>query len=72
MTDRAQDVAIVNRRQGDAFLINNPRVAAVRLTQPNGEVTEEVIQEGTAPYAFYAPFLPAEYVFLDADGNEVK
>ena len=72
MTDRAEDAATVNRRQGDAFLINDPRVAAVRMTQPNGEITEEVIPKGTIPYAFHAPFLPTEYAIPDADGNEVK
>ena len=72
MTDRAQDVATVNWKQGDAFLINNPRVAAVRMTQPNGEITGEVIPEGMIPYAFHAPFLPTEYAVPDADGSEVR
>ena len=67
MTDRAQDAAIVNWKQGYAFLINNPRVAAVRMTQPNGGITE-----GTIPCAFCPPFLPTESAFPGADGNEVK
>jgi len=72
MLDRAGDVAIVNWNQGYAFLINNPAITTVRMTLQNGEVAEEVIQQGTTPYAFYVPFIPSEYVFLDAEEKEVQ
>lgn len=71
MTGVCPDVAIVNWNRGYAFLINNPNVAAVKMTFENGETTEEVIQDGGIPYAFYVPSIPTEYVFLDAEGREV-
>lgn len=70
--DRAKDVAVVNWNRGYAFLINNPEVAAVRMTLPNGEVMEETVPEETIPYPFCVSFLPTEYVFLDAEGKEVR
>ena len=72
MTDICPDVAIVNWNGGYAFLVNNPEVAAVRLTLENGEVSEEVIPGDRIPYAFCVPSIPAEYVFIDAEGNEVQ
>ena len=72
MMDRAGDTAILNWNRGYAFLINNPDVAAVQITLQSGEVIEEVIQEGTLPYTFYVSSIPSEYVFLDAEGNEVQ
>ena len=69
MTDRCEDVAIVNWHEGYAFLINNPTVATVHMTLQNGEVTEESVRE--IPYAFYIPSALSEYTFLDAEGNEV-
>ena len=72
MMDRADNVAIVNWNQGYAFLINNPEIAAVQMTLPNGDMVEEVIQKGTIPYTFYVPFIPSEYVFIDVEGNEVQ
>ena len=70
MTDRCDDVAIVNWHQGYAFLINNPKVATVHVTLQNGGVAEEDVPE--IPYAFYIPSVPSEYAFLDAEGNEVQ
>ena len=70
MTDRCADVAVVNWHQGFAFLINNSKVATVQVTLQNGEVNEEAVRE--IPYAFYVTTVPAEYIFLDADGNEVQ
>lgn len=72
MTDRCSDVAVVNWHQGYAFLINNPMVSTVRIALQNGEIVEEVIQKDTTPHAFYVPFVPSDYVFLDAKGNEVQ
>ena len=70
MADRCTDTAVVNWNQGYAFLINNPEVAAVQITLQNGGVTEEAVRE--IPYAFYVSSFPSEYVFLDAQGNEVR
>lgn len=70
MTDICADVAVVNWHQGYAFLVNNPKVETVQITLQNGEVNEEVVQE--IPYTFYVRSVPSEYIFLDAEGNEVQ
>lgn len=72
MTDACSDVAVVNWNRGYAFLINNPNVATVKITLENGEVTEEIIQRDDIPCEFYTSYIPAEYTFLDAQGNEVR
>ncbi len=72
LTDRCSDVAVVNWNQGYAFLINNPKVAAVKITMQNGETVEETIKETMIPYAFYVQDHLSEYIFLDSEGNEVK
>ena len=70
MTDRCTNVAVVNWHQGYAFLINSPKVTTVQVTLQNGEMIEEVVRE--IPYTFYVPSVPSEYIFLDAEGNEVQ
>ena len=72
MSDNCPDVAIVNWGEGYAFLVNNPDVAAVRMTLENGEVSEETVGADKIPYAFYVSSALSEYVFLDADGNEIQ
>ena len=71
LTDRAQDVAIVILSQGYAFLIHNPAITSVKMTMPGGEIYEETIPTDDLPYAFFVPFAPEEYSFLDAQGNVV-
>ena len=72
ITDRCSDVAIVNRNGEYVFLINNPEVAEVQMTLENGEIIEEAVHKNSIPYIFSVPLIPAEYVFLDADGNIVR
>lgn len=72
ITDVCSDVAIVNWNRGYAFLINNPDVSKVQMTFETGKTTEEVIQDGRIPYTFYTSTIPTKYVFLDANGNEVR
>lgn len=72
MTGLCPDVAIVNWNRGYAFLINNPNVAAVKMTFENGETTEETIQSGSIPCTFYVSSIPTEYAFLDAEGHEMQ
>lgn len=72
MMDRASDVAIVNWNEGYVFLINNPEIATIHITNPNGEEVEEVIQKEMIPYIFYVSFIPSEYVFIDVEGNKVQ
>lgn len=72
MTDRAADVAIVHWNGGYAFLVNNPQIALVQMTMANGEVIEESVPQNALPHLFFVSFVPSEYTFLDAEGNEVK
>lgn len=71
MDDRAEDIAILNWNQGYAFVINNPECASVKITGDNG-IHEEKVEKGVHPYVFYYPSIPSEYVFLDAEGNELQ
>lgn len=72
VTDKCPDVATVNWQGGYAFLINNPKVSAVKMTLENGEQIRETVQKDAVPYSFYVPSALTEYTFLDADGNEIK
>ena len=54
------------------FLINNPKAAAVQITSVDGEMTREVVQKDSIPFLFYVSPIPAEYVFLDAAGDEIR
>lgn len=69
--DRAKDVAILNWNFGYAFLINNSQIAKVKITLESGEIIEENIKDKTIPYTFYIDAIPAEYIFLDCEGNEI-
>lgn len=72
ITERCTDTAAVIWKGGYVFLINNPDAAAVQVTSADGEITREVIPDESIPYSFYVSPIPAEYVFLDAAGNEIR
>ena len=65
-----KDIAVLSWKRGLSLVINNPACTSVRLTTANG-TREEMIEANAYPYVFYCPELPSEYVFLDADGNEL-
>ena len=71
--DRVEDIAYILWNDGYAFVINNPSCKSVRFTAYN-EVYEEVIPKDTYPYVFFyhSNRTNMEYVFLDADGNELE
>ena len=71
MEDRCGDVGILQWRRGYSFCINNPDCKTVRLTDDTGAHVE-MIEIDSYPYVFYTRGLPSEYVFLDADGNELS
>ena len=68
---KGEDIAVLNWKDGYAFLINDPKCVAVKITG-NNSTTEEKIEKDAYPYVFYCPFIPSEYVFLDVDGNEIQ
>ena len=68
---KGEDIAVLNWKGGYAFLINDPKCVAVKITG-NNSTTEEKIEKDAYPYVFYCPFIPSEYVFLDVDGNEIQ
>lgn len=68
--DGPKDIAVLSWKRGLSFVINNTACASVRLTTASG-TQEEIIEDNAYPYVFYCPELPSEYVFLDADGNEL-
>lgn len=68
--DRGADIAVLQWNGGYAFCINDPQCAAVRITDADG-TREECIEKGQYPYIFYNSLIPAEYTFLDCDGNEL-
>ena len=57
-------------KRGLSFVINNTACTSVKLTTANG-TQEENIEDNAYPYVFYCPEIPSEYVFLDADRNEL-
>lgn len=71
MEGRGEDIAILNWNEGYAFVINNPKCASVKITGDKG-IHEENVDKGAYPYVFYYPSIPSEYVFLDAEGNELQ
>ena len=46
ITDQCSDVATVNWQGGYAFLINNPKVSAVKMTLENGEFLWKRLENG--------------------------
>lgn len=70
MEDRCSDVGILQWRRAYSFCINNPRCKTVRITDESGTY-DEVIEKDSYPYVFMTKGLPTEYLFLDAEGNEI-
>lgn len=71
-----KDIAVLLWNNSYLFLINNPACTAIRITDENGTY-EKTIEKDAYPYVFscsskpeFSP-IPADYVFLDADGNEL-
>ena len=69
--DRGGDIAVLQWQGGYAFCINNPECALVRITDGTG-TREERVEKNACPYIFYNSLIPAEYLFLDSQGNEIS
>ena len=48
-----------------SFVVNNPECKGIVI----GETTIPVLE---TPFVYYYPFIPNEYYFIDANGNELS
>ncbi len=69
--DRCSDVGILQWKDGYSFCVNNPECKTVRITDSNG-TRDEAIPFDCYPYIIYTEEIPTEYIFLDAEGNELR
>ena len=73
--DRGQDIVVYNWGDGYSFLVNNPKCKKIQITGNIGglgAVTEVEIGDREYPFHYYYELLPQEYIFLDAEGNEIR
>ena len=63
--ERGQDIFFEYFGNGYSFVINNPKCKNIVIGETIVAVTE-------TPFVYYCPFVPSEYYFLDADGNELN
>ena len=66
----AMDIAVLQWKDGYSFIINNPKCAAIKITDNSG-TREHTIEKPAYPYVFYTDLIPSEYVFLDKNGNKI-
>lgn len=72
---RGEDIAVFQWHGGYSFLVNNPKCKMIQIignVEGLGTVTEVKIEEGEYPFHYYYELLPQEYIFLDAEGNEIQ
>lgn len=62
---RGQDLFFEYFGSGYSFVINNPECKSILIGETIVPVTK-------TPFVYYCPFVPNEYYFLDADGNELN
>ena len=67
----AKDIALARWNEGYSFLVNNPDCAALRLTGQDGEMTEISLQGQELPFLYFYEGTPAQYLFLDGQGQEL-
>ena len=73
--ERGQDIFVYNWGEGYSFLVNNPKCKTIQITGNIGglgAVTEIIIEDEEYPFHYYYELLPQEYIFLDAEGNEIR
>ena len=65
------DIVVLHWKNGLALLVNNPECTAIQITDPAGiHIIPD--EKGACPYILYYELIPAEYLFLDADGEEIS
>lgn len=65
------DTAVLNWNNGYAFIVNNQNCVSVKITDETG-THEQIIEKDAYPYVFYCSSVPSEYLFIDAEGNELN
>ncbi|MBE6506529.1 MAG: hypothetical protein E7Z72_01205 [Methanocorpusculum parvum] len=67
--DRGMQMYALQWNGGYAFMIDNEKCAALKLTYPEVNPVVEIIPVDSVPFVYYSKLMPAEYTFLDAEGN---
>ena len=70
--ERGEDIAVFQWHGGYSFLVNNPKCKTIQITGDMGSITQVKILEGGYPFHYYYEQLPQEYIFLDAEGNQIQ
>ena len=69
--ERGVDIVVLEWQGGYSFLVNNPNCKTIRITDNSG--TQDIaIEKDVYPFVYYNDLLPSEYLFLDAEGNEIQ
>ena len=63
--ERGQDIFFEYFGNGYSFVINNSECKSI-------VIGETVVPVTKIPFVYYCPFVPNEYYFLDANGNELN
>ena len=67
--ERTADTASLMWKDGYSFVVNNPDCTNIRITEPNGGITD--IEVTKVPFVYFLENAPDEfeYVFLNAEGE---
>lgn len=70
--ERTADTAALMWKNGYSFIVNNPDCANIRITEPDGSVTDIGVTE--IPFVYFLENAPDEfeYGFLNANGETIK
>ena len=69
--ERGLDIVVLEWQGGYSFLVNNPNCKTIRITDNSG-IQDIAIEKDVYPFVYYNDLLPSEYLFLDAEGNEIQ
>ena len=67
--NRGMQICALQWNGGYSFLIDNEKCAYLELTYPEVNPVVELIPVDSVPFVYYSSVMPAEYNFLDAEGN---
>jgi len=67
MLKRGMDIYVEQWKDGYVFIVNNPACKSIQITSVDREA--QLVEVGRIPFLFYFEAIPAEYNFLDTNGN---
>ena len=67
--ERGMQIYALQWNGGYSFIIDNENCVALELTYPEVNPTVKTIPVDSVPFVYYSELMPAEYKFLDAEGN---